>query len=101
MWAGGVLGVDCPEVFAFARHVWGRAASRVDELLIASLGAWRPPLHAAVLVTLWLASKLEGSRRGVAGAGRLCAATGLSGWGVTSVEIHILQAVDFSPYRGW
>ncbi|KAI8467843.1 MAG: hypothetical protein J3K34DRAFT_523393 [Monoraphidium minutum] len=100
-WAGGVLGVDCADVFLFARHVWARTGGRADELLIASLGARAPPHDVAVLVCLWLASKLEGNRRAVAGAGRLCAATGLSGWGVTSVEVHILQLTEFSPYRGW
>jgi hypothetical protein len=100
-WAGSVLGIEAREVFLFARHIWARAAGRVDELLVVSLGASQAPSRAALLVALWLASKLEGSRRQVAGASRLCAATGLSRWGVTAVEVHLLQLLDFSPYRGW
>jgi hypothetical protein len=100
-WAGGVLVVEAREVFLLARHMWARVEGRADELLLASLGASQPHDRVMVLAALWIASKLEGGRRSVAGASRLCAATGLSKWGVTSVEVHLLQVLDFSPYRGW
>lgn len=101
-WACGVLGVSSREVVLFARHMWCRLSSVVDELLVISLGAsHQPPSRAALLVALWLASKLEGNRRDVAGASRLCAATGLTKWGVTAVEVHLLQLMNFSPYLGW
>ena len=100
-WAAAALGVTAREVLLFARHVWARAAGRVDACLVASLGAAQPPERVAALAALWLASKLEGGRRAVAGASRLCAATGLTRWGVTSVEVHVLQLLDFRPYRGW
>jgi len=100
-WAGGVLGVNRREVFLFAQHIWARASARVDELLVVSLGPSQPPTHVALLVALWMSSKLEGNRRQVSGASRLCAATGLTRWGITSIEVHLLQLLDFSPYRGW
>lgn len=100
MWAGSVLGCTCAQAYLFAQHVWQRVDSHLDEMLFISLGAVAPR-QVAMLVSLWIATKLEDNRKCVAGCSRLAAASRLMPWAVTSIELHLMQLLDWRPYAGW
>lgn len=99
-WSGSVLRVTCQDAYLMAQHIWDRVHSRLDGMLLVSLGAQHPSA-VAMLVCLWLGAKLEDNRRSVAPASRLAKVAGMLPSGITSVELHIMQLLNWQPYKGW
>ena len=85
---------DC-SADAWAR--WHDAAAAAA----AAAAAPAPPLHTALLVTLWLASKVEGARGAAAKAAKAAEAAGVDGPGIVDLELYILELLDFRPYLDW
>jgi hypothetical protein len=100
-WAGQVLGCQQQDAYHLAAHIFKRTAGRLDDMLLISLGATLPVDSVTMLVSLWLATKLEGHRRQVAGCSKLAGALQLLPWAVTSVELHMMQLMDWQPYASW
>jgi hypothetical protein len=100
-WAGQILGCQLQDAYHLAAHIFRRTAGRLDDMLLISLGASLPVDSVTMLVSLWLATKLEGHRRQVAGCSKLAAALQLLPWAVTSIELHMMQLMDWQPYAGW
>eukprot|EP00775_Hariotina_reticulata_P002916 gene2916-3203_t len=78
-----------------------KVSGRMDDMLLISLGITQPLDNVTMLVCLWVATKLEGHRRQVAGCSKLGAALQLPVWSVTSVELHLMQLLGWQPYSGW
>jgi hypothetical protein len=70
-------------------------------MLLISLGVTASSQSVTMLVSLWVASKLEGHRRQVAGASKLAAALQLLPGSITDIELHIMQRLNWQPYAGW
>jgi len=97
-WAGGILTCTCHSAYQLAHSMWRRVDGRMDELLLLSMGVSVPSGQAGMLITLWVASKLEGQRRQVAGTSRLAATLQLLPWAVTNLELHVMQLLEWRPY---
>jgi hypothetical protein len=97
-WAGGVLSCSCHSAYLLAQSMWQRVDGKMDELLLLSLGVSVPSSQTGMLLTLWIASKLEGQRRHVAGTSRLATTLQLLPWAVTNLELHIMQLLEWRPY---
>ncbi|WIA28332.1 hypothetical protein OEZ86_010882 [Tetradesmus obliquus] len=100
-WAGQILGCQLQDAYHLAVHIFKRTAGRLDDMLLISLGATLPVDSVTMLVSLWLATKLEGHRRQVAGCSKLAGALALLPWAVTAIELHMMQLMDWQPYAGW
>eukprot|EP00878_Enallax_costatus_P000903 GHUV01001033.1.p1 GENE.GHUV01001033.1~~GHUV01001033.1.p1 ORF type:complete len:584 (+),score=215.02 GHUV01001033.1:192-1943(+) len=100
-WAGQVLNCQLSEAYCMAQHIYARAAAQLDDMLLITLGVTQPMDKVAMLVCLWMATKLEGHRRQVVGCSKLATALQMVPWAVTSVELHIMQALDWRPYAGY
>ena len=97
-WAGGILTCTCHSAYQLAHSMWQRVDGRMDELLLLSMGVSVPSGQAGMLITLWIASKLEGQRRQVAGTSRLATTLQLLPWAVTNLELHVMQLLEWRPY---
>jgi hypothetical protein len=100
-WAGQVLCCHLQDAYLLATHLYSKVCGRLDDMLLISLGITQPLDNVTMLVCLWVATKLEGHRRQVAGCSKLCAALQLPPWSVTSVELHLMQLLGWQPYSGW
>jgi hypothetical protein len=100
-WAGRVLACQLQDAYLLASHIFKRASTRLDSMLLISLGVTAPCESVTMLVSLWVATKLEGHRRQVAGASKLAAALQLLPGVIVDVEVHLMQLLDWQPYAGW
>jgi hypothetical protein len=100
-WAGRVLNCHLQDAYLLCSHLYGRVAGQLDDMLLISLGVTASSQSVTMLVSLWVASKLEGHRRQVAGASKLAAALQLLPGSITDIELHIMQRLNWQPYAGW
>jgi len=99
-WSGSVLRVHSHEAYLMAQHIFKRVAQHIDSALLVSLGT-HTPAAAAMLVCLWVGAKCEDNRRNLAGASAIAKACGMLPWGVTSLELHVMQLLNWQPYAGY
>lgn len=100
-WAGQVLNCQLSDAYHLAQHIYSRAAAQLDDMLLITLGVTQPMDKVTMLVSLWMATKLEGHRRQVVGCSKLATALQMVPWAVTSVELHVMQALEWRPYAGF
>lgn len=100
-WAGRVLNCQLQDAYLLCSHLYSRVAGQLDDMLLISLGVTASSQSVTMLVSLWVASKLEGHRRQVAGASKLAAALQLLPGSITDIELHIMQRLNWQPYAGW
>jgi hypothetical protein len=100
-WAGRVLNCQLQDVYLLGSHVYKRVTGQLDDMLLISLGVTASTESVTMLISLWVASKLEGHRRQVAGASKLAAALQLLTGSITDIELHVMQRLQWQPYAGW
>lgn len=100
-WAGQVLNCQLSDAYRMAQHIYSRASAQLDDMLLITLGVTQPMDKVTMLVSLWLATKLEGHRRQVVGCSKVATALQMVPWAVTSIELHIMQALSWRPYAGY
>lgn len=100
-WAGRVLNCQLQDAYLLGAHLHRRITGRLDDMLLISLGVTVSSESVAMLMSLWVATKLEGHRRQVAGASKLAAALQLLPASITDVELHVMQRLQWQPYAGW
>jgi len=100
-WAGRVLNCQLQDAYLLGTHLYQRVTGQLDDMLLISLGVTASTESVTMLVSLWVASKLEGHRRQVAGASKLAAALQLLPGSITDIELHVMQRLAWQPYAGW
>lgn len=100
-WAGRVLNCQLQDAYLLGSHLYRRVTGQLDDMLLISLGVTASTESVTMLVSLWVASKLEGHRRQVAGASKLAAALQLLPASITDIELHVMQRLQWQPYAGW
>ena len=100
-WAGRVLNCQLQDAYLLCCHLYRRVSGQLDDMLLISLGVTASTESVTMLISLWVASKLEGHRRQVAGASKLAAALQLLPASITDIELHVMQRLQWQPYAGW
>jgi hypothetical protein len=100
-WAGRVLNCQLQDAYLLGSHLYKRVTGQLDDMLLISLGVTASSESVTMLISLWVASKLEGHRRQVAGASKLAAALQLMTGSITDIELHVMQRLQWQPYAGW
>lgn len=100
-WAGRVLNCQLQDAYLLGSHLYKRVTGQLDDMLLISLGVTASTESVTMLISLWVASKLEGHRRQVAGASKLAAALQLLTGSITDIELHVMQRLHWQPYAGW
>jgi hypothetical protein len=100
-WAGRVLNCQLQDAYLLGAHLYRRVNGQLDDMLLISLGVTASTESVTMLVSLWVASKLEGHRRQVAGASKLAAALQLLPGSITDIELHVMHSLNWQPYAGY
>lgn len=100
-WAGRVLNCQLQDAYLLGAHLYRRVNGQLDDMLLISLGVTASTESVTMLVSLWVASKLEGHRRQVAGASKLAAALQLLPGSITDIELHVMHSIKWQPYAGY